>query len=273
MDNKKERKKERKYGCELCDLYTSDKTKFAKHCQTIKHKLSLEDNKWITKKTKKEKTENAKHLCKCGKSYAFQSGLIKHKKKCNSLETDKPNIKNLIQQNAELIEIIKQNAQPQIQNIQIQNQIQNQTFNIQIFLNEKCKDAISLTDFIESIQPSLKDLEKVGRVGYVQGISSIILSKLNMLDIYSRPIHCSDLKRETLYVKDICWEKDDKKVDKMVKTVVRKNMININEWKTLHPKYDDIKSSENTEYLKLLKECVGDTTRIMKNISKNVLLS
>ena len=270
MDNKKDQKKTHNYGCELCHFYTSHKTKFTKHCQTIKHKLSLEDNKWITKKTKKDHTETEKYACDCGKSYVFQSGLIKHKKKCILENDDKININHLISQNAELIEIIKQNAQPvQIQNIQ---NIQNQTFNIQIFLNEKCKDAISLTDFIDSIQPSLTDLEKVGRLGYVQGISSIILTKLNMLDIYHRPIHCSDLKRETLYVKDRVWEKDDKKVDKMVKTVVRKNMININEWKTHHPKYDDIKSNENTEYLKLLKECVGDTTRVIKHISKDILI-
>jgi hypothetical protein len=152
------------------------------------------------------------------------------------------------------------------------------TFNIQIFLNEKCKDAISLTDFVESIQPSLTDLENVGRLGYVEGISSIILSKLKMLDVYSRPIHCSDLKRETLYVKDGVWEKDVKKVNKMVKTVARKNMTNIKEWKTKYPKHDDIKSNENTSYLKLVKECIGgenepvNTNRIIKNISKDILI-
>ena len=274
MDNKKERKKETKYGCEVCDYYTSDKTKFTKHRQTAKHKLLLLDNEWITKGSKKDKTENSKCLCDCGKAYVFQSGLLKHKKKCNFVPLEKrheelkEDVKKLISQNNELVEMIKQNV-PFVQNIQNQN-INN--FNIQIFLNEKCKNAISLTDFVESIQPSLTDLEKVGRLGYVEGISSIILSKLNMLDVYQRPIHCSDLKQETLYVKENEWEKDDKKVDRMVKTVAKKNMINMNEWKSRHPKYDDVRSSENTEYLKLIKECVGDTKRIIKNISKDVLI-
>lgn len=275
MDNKKERKKESKYGCEVCYYYTSDKTKFTKHQHTTKHQLLLLDNEWITKGSKKEKTENSKCVCECGKAYVFQSGLLKHKKKCKFIPLEKrheelkEDVKKLISQNNELVEIIKQSVPLQT----IQNQVNvNNTFNIQIFLNEKCKDAISLTEFIESIKPSLTDLEKVGRLGFVEGISSIILSKLNMLDIYQRPIHCSDLKKETLYVKECEWEKDDKKVDTMVKTVARKNMSNIKEWKTRHPKYDDIKSNENTEYLKLIKECVGDTKRIIKNISKDILI-
>jgi hypothetical protein len=206
------------------------------------------------------------------------------------LETDlKEVVKTLIYKNTELLEKntelfdIIQNSLP-VQNIRVQNQITQvkvkNTFNIQIFLNEKCKDAISLTDFVESIQPSLTDLEKVGRLGYVEGISSIILSKLKTLDIYRRPIHCSDLKRETLYIKDQDWEKDEnRKVDKMVKTVARKNMTNIKEWRIQYPKYDDIKSCENNEYLELVKQCVGgdnemaNTKRIIKNISKDVLVN
>jgi hypothetical protein len=234
------------------------------------------DNKWITEKTKKDKTENSKCSCECGKAYVFQSGLLKHKKKCNFVPLEKRNeelkedMKKLISQNNELVDIIKQNI-PFIQNIQQNVNVNN--FNIQIFLNEKCKNAISLTDFVESIQPSLTDLEKVGKLGYVEGISSIILTKLNTLNIYQRPIHCSDLKRETLYVKECEWEKDDKKVDRMVKSVAKKNMINMNEWKSRHPNYVDIRSNENTEYLKLIKECVGDTKKIIKNISKDILIN
>jgi len=276
MDNKKDQKRESKYACESCDFYTSHKTKFTNHCQTIKHKLSFLDNKWITEKTKKDKTENSKCSCECGKAYVFQSGLLKHKKKCIFVPLEKRNeelkedMKKLISQNNELVDIIKQNI-PFIHNIQQNVNVNN--FNIQIFLNEKCKNAISLTDFVESIQPSLTDLEKVGKLGYVEGISSIILTKLNTLNIYQRPIHCSDLKRETLYVKECEWEKDDKKVDRMVKSVAKKNMINMNEWKSRHPNYVDIRSNENTEYLKLIKECVGDTKKIIKNISKDILIN
>ena len=288
MDTKREKKGECKYQCKCCDYYTSDKTKFTKHCHTIKHN----DTKMILKGREKEKTINPKTECECGKSYAYPSGLFRHKKKCNfvPLETDlKEVVKTLIYKNTELLEKntelfdIIQNSLP-VQNIRVQNQITQvkvkNTFNIQIFLNEKCKDAISLTDFVESIQPSLTDLEKVGRLGYVEGISSIILSKLKTLDIYRRPIHCSDLKRETLYIKDQDWEKDEnRKVDKMVKTVARKNMTNIKEWRIQYPKYDDIKSCENNEYLELVKQCVGgdnemaNTKRIIKNISKDVLVN
>ena len=295
MDNKNEKKKEKKYGCDVCDYFTSDKTRFTNHCQTIKHNFSVMDNKWITKTSKNNDTEKSKPVCDCGKSYVFQSGLSKHKKKCNFVSLEKVNeelkedMKRLICQNNDLIDILKQNALSvhplQVQHIQNTVNVKNvknvkNTFNIQIFLNEKCKDAISLTDFIESIQPSLTDMEKVGRLGYVEGFSSIILTKLNTLDIYHRPIHCSDLKKETIYVKEIDWEKDEnKKVDKMVKTLVRKNMTNIKEWKTKHPKHDDIKSSENTEYLKLVKECVGgedemkNNQKIIKRISHNILIS
>jgi len=285
MDTKREKKGESKYHCECCYYFTSDKTKYTKHCQTIKHN----DTKMIQKGREKEKTRNPKTDCECGKSYAYPSGLFRHKKNCKFLPSEdlKEVVKTLIFKNTELLEKntelfdIIQNSP--VQNIQIQkiNQVKvKNTFNIQIFLNEKCKDAISLTDFVESIQPSLTDLEKVGKLGYVEGISSIILSKLKTLDIYSRPIHCSDLKRETLYVKDQDWEKDEnKKVDKMVKIVARKNMSNIKEWKTQYPNYGDIKSCENNEYLHLVKECVGgdnelvNTKRIIKNISKDVLVN
>jgi len=295
MDTKKERKGEHKYICKICDYYTSDKTKFSNHCQTIKHTLSVNDTKMIQKKREKEKTYNQKTVCNCGKSYAYSSGLFRHKKICKfvpleqTTEELKEVVKTLICKNTELIEQntelfgIIQNSIVPVQNIQnIQNQVNQikvkNTFNIQIFLNEKCKNAISLTDFVESIQPSLTDLEKVGRLGYVEGISSIILSKLKTLDIYTRPIHCSDLKRETLYVKDQDWEKDNNKVDKMVKTVALKNMTSINQWRSCHPKHDDMKSDENNKYLKLVKECVGgdneyaNTKRIIKNISKDVLV-
>ena len=156
-------------------------------------------------------------------------------------------------------------------------------FNMQIFLNEKCKDAMNISDFVKSINLEIADLEKVGQLGYIDGISNIILKNLKALDISQRPMHCSDVKRETMYVKDEDkWEKEDsdnKRLKKAIKYVANKNFQLIPEWKKKYPDcvYSDSKSSD--QYNRLLIESVGgkyDTdineTRIIKKIAKEVAI-
>jgi hypothetical protein len=254
-DNKKGPKRTTNYSCELCHYFTSHKTKYNLHLLTMKHKKACEDNK----KDQKGQLLQKNYFCKCGNSYVFQSGLTKHKKKCAS------HAPAILPQKLQEIENKSQDL--------IHTQIvynDKRTFNVNVFLNEKCKDAMSITSFIETINPSLKELENVGEKGYVKGISSIILSRLQKLDIYTRPIH--NLKKE-IYVKEQEWEKGEQKVVKFVKNVALKNMRNISEWKIQNPEYENIKSGKNTQFLKIVKECTWEdekTQKIVQNISKKI---
>jgi hypothetical protein len=148
------------------------------------------------------------------------------------------------------------------------------------FLNEKCKDALNIMDFVSSLQLQLQDLEETGRLGYIQGISRIFINGLKELDIHKRPIHCSDVKRETLYIKDNdSWEKEDadkKKIKGAIKYVSLKNAKQINEWTKEHKGYNDSANKNSDKYLKLIMEANGgepeELNKIIKNISTNVII-
>jgi hypothetical protein len=259
-----------------------------------------------------ENAENAeKFICECGKIYSHLSSLYKHKKLCikstitennieifNNNENDKEdliefimkehvNFKNII------IEVVKNNQDFQKQmfemcktmqsNITLNNNCNNNTFNMQVFLNEECKDAMNISDFVNSVNIQLEDLENVGRLGYATGISNIIVKELKMLDIYKRPIHCSDARRETFYVKDNdVWEKEtpeNNKMKKAIKGISQKNMVKLNDWRDKHPDCLDSSSSYNDIYLNLMVESCGgrgDFTvgenKILKNIAKEVVI-
>jgi hypothetical protein len=267
-DNKKGEKRREKYCCDLCDYFTSDKTKYNLHLLTIKHKNTLEDNK----KERKGELLKKSFVCHCGNSYVFQSGLTKHKKKCASLG-ELQLASQCIQETRKLIEE-NRSLLKEINDLKNQSQTTiNQTFNkqtINVFLNEKCKNAMSISSFIETINPTLEDLEYVGEKGYVKGLSSIILTKLRELDIYTRPIH--NLKKE-IYIKEQDWENDHGKVVKFVKNVAMKNMKNISVWKLKNPDHENIKSGKNSQFLKIIKECNGEeekTHKIIQNISKEI---
>ena len=147
-------------------------------------------------------------------------------------------------------------------------------------VNEQCKDAMNMSEFINQIQLKLSDLETVGKVGYVEGISNIIIKKLNDTDMYKRPLHCSDSKRETLYIKEEDkWEKEspeNTKMKKMIKTVDNKNIGLISEWKDHHPDHRESMCRDNDTYLKILVESMsGDEEhvgKVLKKISKEVVI-
>ena len=275
-----------KYFCEICDFITSNKKDYAKHLATDKH-IGLTNPNIKTQK-------NPFFNCICGKSYKHLSSLCAHKKKCqneNNIETtnqaeelikylmkENNEFKQmLIDQNKQMIEMAKNSGNNNTTNSH------NKAFNLNLFLNETCKDAMNIMDFVDSIQLQLSDLENVGKLGYVDGISNIIIKNLKELDMEKRPVHCTDKKRETMYIKDENkWEKDDgnNKIRKAIKRVVSKNQRLIPKFKEAHPDCNTYYSKFSDQYNKLIVESCGGSgdndlekeEKIIKNISKNVLV-
>jgi hypothetical protein len=282
--------------CNLCDYYTSNKKDYKKHISTRKHQNKEKSNQIEQNRTENSEKSHSGFVCIiCDKSYLSKSGLWNHKKKCsqkpleNTLTiTDINNpsiIMNLIKENQEfkslLIEqqklqleqqkenkelinkVIELSREPRIINHGTMTQNNNQKhFNLQFFLNDTCKDAITLQQFIENIQVSLEDLENVGKNGYLKGISDIFINKLNTLDITKRPIHCTDVKREVIYLKEEdAWNKDDKdntKLKNAIRTVEDKNWNKIPEWQRENP---NVIHSDTPEYVM--------RDKIMRNIAGN----
>jgi hypothetical protein len=196
-------------------------------------------------------------------------------------------------------EIQKQNYELQKQNQEFQKQMleicknnnttinsnnnnttNNKTFNLQLFLNEECKDAMNMSEFINSIQLKVTDLENIGKLGYVEGVSNIIIKQLNDTDMNKRPVHCSDAKRETLYVKEENkWEKDTQENKQMltaVRGVNKKNYQMLHKWKETHPKCTDRKSTQCDDYMKIMSKVMdGDEeniNKVIKKVAKQVLI-
>jgi hypothetical protein len=160
------------------------------------------------------------------------------------------------------------------------NNSHNKTFNLQFFLNETCKDAMNIMDFVDSVKLQLSDLEKVGEVGFVNGISNIIIKNLKDLDVTQRPVHCTDTKREVHYVKDEDkWEKepkDNQKLRKMVKHIAQKNAKLLYTFKEKHPDCINGESKYSDKYNKLVVEAFSNDfdkeTSIIKKLSKEVMV-
>ena len=281
-----------KFYCIFCDYGTCKKSSYNDHILSAKNKKSM-----VRKQNVNEILPNSapKYSCKfCAKEYKDNSGLWRHSKKCtikiNQSEiSDKELIVMLLKQNSQLIEqnaeIIK-NGTHNTNNSHNNNNTNshNKTFNLQFFLNETCKDAMNIMDFVDSIKLQLSDLENVGKLGYVEGISNIITNKLKALDITERPVHCTDKKREVLYIKDEDkWEKEDedkKKIRKVIKKVATKNALLLPKFKEAHP--DCVKSSSkfSDQYNKIIVESMGGPgdndnekeNKIIKNIAKNIII-
>ena len=286
--------KTHKYWCDFCQFNTNNKKDFSKHLSTIKHNNLLFSQK-------KPQCFN----CECGNKYVHRQGLWKHKKTCDlnkefvQEKTPTPAsdseikvltnlVLDVVKQNQELtnkiVDICKQGFQTNnISNSNINSN--NKTFNLQFFLNETCKNAMNITDFINSLQLQLSDLENVGKLGYVDGISNIIVKNLNALDETTRPIHCTDKKRETFYIKDEDkWEKDDeekKKLKKVINNVAYKNEKLLNKFKELHPGCNFSESKYADQYSKIVIEAMGGAggnnlekeEKIIRKIAKEVTIS
>ena len=285
-----------KFYCQKCDYGTCKKSSYDDHLLSNKHIKSMISNEILPKICSNFICQN------CNRKYKDNSGLWRHKKKCtvNESEPDELNeqqnesvdlIKYLmkensefkqmiIEQNKQMIEISKNNSITNNGNINSNNK----TFNLQVFLNETCKDAMNIMDFVNSLKIELSDLENVGNVGYVNGISSIIVKNLNLLDETKRPVHCADTKREVMYVKDDNkWEKDNEnksQMRKIIKHATHKNSKLLKEYKAKYPGCEKSESKYSYAYDKLIVETfggkgddeIGKENKIIRNIAKNVAI-
>jgi len=288
-----------KYSCNYCDYKTCKKSSYDNHILSQKHAFSVSGNK-----TAEFGNEIMPKLCSenlscknCSKSFKSASGLWKHNQKCVS-EVKKINdfdkdelIISLLKQNAELIKgqqdmMVKltENGINNNSNNTTYTNSHNKSFNLQFFLNETCKDAMNIMDFVDSIKLQLSDLEKMGEIGYAQGISNIITTNLKALDITQRPVHCTDKKRGIMYIKDENkWEKEDEEKTKLKNLIIRISNKNIKLLPQFREKYPDYKVSTSRisdKYDKIVLEAMGGggdndkekTEKIIQNISKCVVI-
>jgi hypothetical protein len=280
------------FECDKCHFKCCKKGDYTRHLSTQKHqRMEFRTNKPSI-------TSNHESRCEtCAKLYNSRSGLWSHLKKCKKLkevesqpplhvppESEIKILTNLV------LEVVKSNADLQKQMLEVcknsastinNNHSHNKTFNMQVFLNEQCKDAMNIMDFVNSMTLELSDLEDVGEVGYVEGISKIIIRKLNELDVCKRPIHCSDFKREIMYVKDMdVWSKENSTFDKIrkaIKYVTKKNGDLLIPWIQKYPSAMNIQHPHNDIYMRIMNQAMGgresfveSENKIIKKISKAV---
>ena len=288
-DSKKSPKVAKEFCCNTCYYSTCKLSDYTKHLSTDKHKKHENDSKMVVNDSEKS-PKIAHYTCECGKIYKYDSGYYRHKKKCqlSQIKTDELTDKNLIlmliNQNKELMEIVKNGTNNVIYNNNNHNNVNshNKTFNLQVFLNETCKDAMNISDFIESVQLQVSDLENVGKVGYIEGISNIIIKNLSALEVEKRPVHCTDKKREVMYVKeDNVWEKEDeanKKLRKAIRKIAHKNICMFKAYREKYPDCEEYDSKKNSQYNTIIYESMGGKgdndyekdTKIIKKIAKVV---
>ena len=295
-----------KYYCELCDYTCFKISDFKKHNNSKKHNATF---------SAKNATKNSL-LCECGKEYKHSSSFYRHKKKCTinqeindkiinqeiddkiinqeiGQETNKNEdmdykqmVLMLLNENRELQKsLLDQNKSiadilPNIGNTTHTNShnTTNNNVNIHLFLNEQCKDALNIKDFIQSLELNTNDLIETGKLGYVNGMTRIFVNALNGMDITERPIHCTDIKRETVYIKDDNkWEKDEEENPKLKKTIrelENKNIQLLPKWQKENPNHIDMSSDESEEFMNLSLSVLGgneDKEKLEKKILKNVL--
>ena len=296
----KTQKNTKKFYCENCDFGCSRFAEYKRHTLTKKHQTA-EYNKIQPEKHQKTPEE---YSCECGKFYLHRASLYNHKKKCTYIEPEvkedenlnnsevsnimKTLVQPLVDQNKQLMET-QQKLQSQlieavkegktINNINNVSNVNNVNYSINVFLNDQCKDAMSLTDFIETIKYQLEDLEDVGRLGYVDGISKLFIENLSGMEVTKRPIHCTDLKRKSLYIKNNDeWTKDNNNTEmrKAINKVANNNMKNIDKWRDANPEHHNVGSgTKKKQYLDIVTESSSFATddngkkgdKIIKNIS------
>lgn len=267
------------FFCYPCKFSCTRQSNYDMHCKTKKH----------LKKVSVTGDVDPCTVCLCGKSYVSKYTLKRHMSKCKIIlqkqkdEEVKELKKKHEEEMNELKKELKNKEQPVAQTINNNydnktiNNIQNihNHFNLNFYLNDTCKDAINLTDFVESIQLQLKDLENMGKLGYVEGISNIIVKELNNMDKEKRPIHCSDERRNVLYIKDEDgWDKDvgNQKVEDAVEKIERKNFKQLNKWVQENPSAKNGMTQKGEEYHKIIQESFGnDKPAKLKKVIKNIV--
>lgn len=279
------------FECSPCDFKCCKKSDWDRHIVTSKH---LNRTKLEQPKTKKVKIYKCSY---CNKEYGARTSLWYHNRKCkepsvadifanNNTQQITELMLKMIEQNKDLTDKIVELAKNSSTNYNNTNNVNSHNkFNLNVFLNEQCKDAINITDFVNSLVVNVQDLEETAQLGYTEGISKIFLDGLLNMNTHSRPIHCSDSKREIHYIKDQDrWEKDNEtndKITKAIKSVAHKNMKVIPEWVKQYPDYNDTNSKTNDKYLKIVMNSMSGSTeeeqkrnvnKIISNIAKETII-
>ena len=306
----KSQKIAKRFSCKKCNYITSNKYDYDKHILTRKHQMLTETNE-----ISQEITQERNYDCLCGKKYKHSSSLCKHRKTCSFIceNTIEMNENQMVEYNGNIsnemfMEFIKQSKETQAFMMEQQREMQNtiielaknqnvvnnnntttnnnnNQFNLNLFLNEKCKDALTMTQFIDSLKLSVADLEQTGRLGFVDGISRIFIKGLKELDITMRPLHCTDAKRETVYIKDVDkWEKESNEkttLKKAIKQIERKNIKLLPAWQEENPDFRILDTRANDDYVKISLSSLGEyeqdqvdkqNDKIIKNVLKEVTL-
>lgn len=291
------------YYCEPCNFKSSKKSNYDIHLTTAKHKkITHDDSNQSTKS----------HICQCGKEFKYRQGLSRHRKNCTHTssyeskptdDTDKDDkydmLSNtimmlvnenrefkqlLVEQNAKMMEMAGNMGGNNHHNTTTTNTNSHNKFNLNFFLNEQCKDAMSLKDFVKNLEITMEEFIETGEIGFVDGLSQVLIQRINNMDIHDRPIHCTDLKRETVYIKDAeKWEKDanKEKLRKAVKGVAYKNERMRPIWYAETPNVDVLGSENCEKFFKYSAAALGGygteenkafEDKIMKNILKEVTI-
>ena len=292
-------KNPKSFNCDICDFVSSNKKDYSRHIMTPKHQNTakiLQNTDDFTPKNPKKTPDDLSYYfnCDCGKSYKHRQSLFNHTKKCpnykyiNNKLNESDLILTLLNQNNQLqnqiLDLCKERNNLAINNTNGHINSHNKTFNLNVFLNEHCKDAMNLMEFVDSLKIQLCDLESVGKLGYIEGISNIIVKNLKAMDIHKRPVHCSDSKREVMYIKDENkWERenDEKiKLRKAIKKIAHKNSKLIPQFKENHPDCNKSDSKFSDQYNKLIIEAMGGLgendvekeDKIIKKIAREVII-
>jgi hypothetical protein len=299
-------KNAKKYMCEPCDYITSNKFDFSRHCDTRKHKCNQKNAK-----TPEQLTIKCEH---CSKEFETNSGLWRHSKKCKHVATDdnkqmtvfldylkkrdendmkkNADLKNMVIELCKVIQLTGNNSNSNSASIvnshsnntliqnnsNCNNTTNNNSFNLNFFLNETCKDALNMSDFIKSIQVGFEDIERIGNIGYIDGISSIIIKSLQELGVEKRPIHCTDAKRQTLYIKENNeWTKEDSDwshLQHMVNEVQKINLRQLPAWREQHPNCLTSSSKYTNTYNTMSQELMGgDCKKVKMQVKDNKIMN
>tara|TARA_Y100000389_G_scaffold76400_1_gene73063 strand:+ start:7673 stop:8599 length:927 start_codon:yes stop_codon:yes gene_type:complete len=307
MTAKLQEKMQKPFYCEKCDFSSSNKYNFDKHLLTSKHKNTtfMVTNTTILQKNAIPTTY---HTCECGKKYCHRGSLFNHKKKCqygvindkDMKKKDKELVMKLVEENTEIknilfkqFESIQTNMYEQQKEMNKQinelipkvgnnNIVNKNKVNINIFLNEQCKDAITMEEFIKKIEVSLGNLLLTKEKGLSEGVSNIFIENMNKLSLYERPLHCTDAKREILYIKsedsESKWERDDDnlKLKTALKQVSCMQQQSLNKWIEEHPNWEN-NLDEQEEYMQLVKNCTEDISnkeyKVIKRLCNETLLN
>ena len=286
------------FNCILCDYECYKKSDYEKHLSTRKHRNTTNGEK-IQQKSRQILE------CDCGKVYTHRASLYNHRRSCNAIpqhRVEKYSESDVIQTMKDeidkltslVIEVTQSNISLHSQMADLYKNVtlhsagdvinsNNKTFNLNFFLNEQCKDAMNISEFVDTLNIELSDLEDIGNLGYIEGITKLFVNRLKEIDIYKRPLHCSDSKRDIIYIKDENkWEReydDNVRLRNAIKTVSFKNVQLVSDWSDAHPDSKSSDSSMNDQYMNLIKETTGgngDTceneSRIIKRIAKEITI-